>query len=425
VYWEGKTKEEILAGTTEETMRSLYTRPQRESIYHPATIGDIPQEVLEKAFLPLWRKDLNSASSVCRGWRPVAQEIIHPRLNINNQNNERIASLMCGYLLNSLVFGPESFQIAHLSLPVNDKLDVFIPAIAQLVSTTLSSLHISFQEMLVGDSSLWYEVLGFFFSRCQRLRNLRLIWFTFGNEQADIPQPFKDGFSRLKHLDLIDCGWNVRSFIESTPIPDLKSFKYSNEGGWDGEVEVVDAAVGKYGASLVRLNLGCFVSSANLIKIAELCPSLVDLSISYTEYGEELSLPAIKAIASLPRLKHLKIGINDGNEFGIADDALSALARCYELEHFSLESIKDMKKDELKVVLCGIGRNLLSLSLWELKEGYSEMIVEFCPNLQYLAIETKGIKADKVDTFKQTLKSGLKKLAKFMVNDVSVRLGCD
>jgi hypothetical protein len=43
--------EEILAGSTEETMRSLYFRKQRVSIYHAATIGDIPQEVLRKAFI--------------------------------------------------------------------------------------------------------------------------------------------------------------------------------------------------------------------------------------------------------------------------------------------------------------------------------------------------------------------------------------
>jgi hypothetical protein len=117
VYWEGKTKEKILAGTTKETMRSLYTRPQRESIYHHATIGDIPQEVLENALLSLGREDLVSASSVCRGWRPVAQEIIHFRVDIgdevNGMNTER---LLCGYQLNSLVFGPTSFRITTLML---------------------------------------------------------------------------------------------------------------------------------------------------------------------------------------------------------------------------------------------------------------------------------------------------------------------
>jgi hypothetical protein len=174
-----------------------------------------------------------------------------------------------------------------------------------------------------------------------------------------------------------DCGEDVRSFIEITPIPNLKSLKYSNEYGRGEEVEVVDAAVGKYGASLVRLNLGCYVTSANLVKIADCCKSLIDLSISYTIFNEEVSLPATKTIASLPRLKHLKIGSNDGKEFGIADDALSALARCYELEHLSIPPIS---QEELKAVVCGIGRNLLSLSLWELKEGYAEMILEYCPH---------------------------------------------
>jgi hypothetical protein len=405
-------------------MRSLYTRPQRESIYHPATIGDIPQEVLEKAFLPLWREDLISASSVCRGWRPVAQEIIHSRVDIDYRNHERISILMCGYQLNSLVFGPESFQITTLSLELSEVLagtDEIIPLIAQLVSTTLSSLDISFYE--VGDCSLWYEILGIFFSRCQRLKTLRLSWLTFGDDQADISHSFKDELSRLKQLDLIDCGGDVRSFIENTHIPNLKSFKYANdEEEKVDEIEVVGAAVVKYGGSLTRLNLGCYVSSANLVNIADRCKSLIDLSISFTQFDDVLSLPSIKATASLPRLKRLNFGTGGNDDCEIADGAIVALARCFTLKHLSFQSIK---REELRAVVHGIGMNLSSLALRDLKEGYSEMIVEHCPNLQYLELKTKMIDADKVDSFKQKLKSGLRKLAKLMVNGVSVRLGCD
>jgi hypothetical protein len=62
-------------------MRSLYARPHRGSIYEPATIHDIPQEVLEKSLIYLLSKleDLVSASSACRAWRPVAQKLIHSR----------------------------------------------------------------------------------------------------------------------------------------------------------------------------------------------------------------------------------------------------------------------------------------------------------------------------------------------------------
>jgi hypothetical protein len=64
-------------------MQSLYARPHRGSIYEPATIHDIPQEVLEKALrylLPdIESVDYNilSASLACRAWRPVAKKLRH------------------------------------------------------------------------------------------------------------------------------------------------------------------------------------------------------------------------------------------------------------------------------------------------------------------------------------------------------------
>jgi hypothetical protein len=69
---------EIIAGSTEDTMKSLYYRKQRASIYHPATIGDIPQEVLRKAFIYLLpgKAELVAPSEACRAWRPVAQDLM-------------------------------------------------------------------------------------------------------------------------------------------------------------------------------------------------------------------------------------------------------------------------------------------------------------------------------------------------------------
>jgi hypothetical protein len=93
-YSEWKSRGEILAGTTEETMRSLYTRPHRGSIYEPATIHDIPQEVLEKSLILLLPsiRDLVAASLACLAWRPVAQKLIHSRLKIRDW---RVESLVC------------------------------------------------------------------------------------------------------------------------------------------------------------------------------------------------------------------------------------------------------------------------------------------------------------------------------------------
>jgi hypothetical protein len=160
----------ILAGTTEEMMRSLYARPHRGSIYDPATIHDIPQEVLEKSLillLPLIR-DLVAASLACRAWKPVAQKLIHSRVKIDYR---RVESQVSGYQLKSLVFGSSSLQISTLSLDVYRIEKEYIPIIAQIVSSTLSSLNLDFNGD--DDVSVCYETLATFFSQCQWIRNLR------------------------------------------------------------------------------------------------------------------------------------------------------------------------------------------------------------------------------------------------------------
>jgi hypothetical protein len=59
----------ILAGTTADKMRAIYTRLHRSSINEPATIKDIPFEILKKSFLFLVKElgsDLASPSLTCR-----------------------------------------------------------------------------------------------------------------------------------------------------------------------------------------------------------------------------------------------------------------------------------------------------------------------------------------------------------------------
>jgi hypothetical protein len=52
------------------------SRPQRPSIYHLASVGDIPFEVIQKALRLVERADLRSASLACRAWNQAAVELI-------------------------------------------------------------------------------------------------------------------------------------------------------------------------------------------------------------------------------------------------------------------------------------------------------------------------------------------------------------
>jgi hypothetical protein len=404
-------------------MRSLYTRPHRSSIYYPASIHDIPQEVLGESLIYLLPSvsDLFSASMACRAWRPVAQKLVHSRVNIDHLRNlARRVSLICGYRLNSLVFGSSSFRISSLSFHVSRFVDDPIPTIAQIVGPTLSSLEILCWG-LDGDHDpnvdflVCFEILEIFFSRCRSIRNLRLDHFDLGDDPDEISPVIKEGFSRLKQLDLLWCKGDVRLFIESTPIPNLKSFRYKISDDEVNEEEIVEAVAVNYGPTLVNLNLDC-CTSVNIANIAERCPSLENLTLSLSEVGHEFSLSDMTLIASLPRLKYLELGPGCRVEAG----AVSALKRVRFLKHLQIGWIEGMC-DVLRV----IGRNLVHLDVYWL--SYDEMnwmdcIVEFCPNLQYLDLYFEGVKRDELV---KKAKRGLKNLAKLRLDDVYVRLGTD
>jgi hypothetical protein len=140
VFCEGKTRQAILAGTTPETMSSLYSRPHRGSIYEPASIHDIPQEVKERALIHLPRLDLVASSPTCRAWRPVAQLLFHDRATIDAECFEKS---ICRYQLNSLVYGDAGYRIATLTLELCGIRKEYIPQIAQIVAPSLLSLEIN------------------------------------------------------------------------------------------------------------------------------------------------------------------------------------------------------------------------------------------------------------------------------------------
>jgi hypothetical protein len=221
----------------------------------------------------------------------------------------------------------------------------------------------------------------------------------------------------LNQLDLINWYGDVRLFIESTPIPNLKSFRCTSyHNAPVDDIDIVDAVVTNYGRSLINLNLSiCYVSSANLVKIAECCHGLEKLNLLIIL--DISSLSDMKIIASLPRLKSLKIG----EYCRFADESVSALTRCRGLNHLGMYWQEDMR-DVLRV----IGRNLIGLELRDIYLESIDAVVEYCPDLQYLQVRIgERMFAGRVDEVKHKLKDGLKRLAKLKVNGFSVRLGTD
>jgi hypothetical protein len=198
-------------------MMSLYTRPHRGSIYEPATIHDIPQEVLERSLMYLLPSNfyLLLAGETCRAWRPVAQQIFHSQGLIHWGCLE---SMICGFHLKSLVFGSSSIGISNLTLDVKVDKDgthmigkEYIPLLSRLFAPTLNSLELisneehEEDEEMSGDFSHCYNILESFFYRCKGIRILRLINHKFGDNSASITTSIVDGFRRLKQLDLIEC----------------------------------------------------------------------------------------------------------------------------------------------------------------------------------------------------------------------------
>jgi hypothetical protein len=129
----------ILKGTTAVKMQYIYSRPQRNSIYEPATIHDIPYEILRESFLHLMSRfghDLVAASLACRAWRAVALNVMYSR-KMFLKEGEGIYWFICGLQLRSIV-GLERCTIKYLIL---EFIGIeYIPLIARAVAPTLSSL---------------------------------------------------------------------------------------------------------------------------------------------------------------------------------------------------------------------------------------------------------------------------------------------
>jgi hypothetical protein len=153
-------------GTTADNMRGVYSRPHRNSIYEPATIHDLPFEVLKESFLCLVKEfgsDIASPSLTCRAFRAVALELNSRKEFVHD--DRCIKSYICGLQLRSIV-GLDICTIKHLFDDNEFVGKEYIPLIARLVAPTITSLgNLAWgEEDSEEDSSLAsYEALGIFF----------------------------------------------------------------------------------------------------------------------------------------------------------------------------------------------------------------------------------------------------------------------
>jgi hypothetical protein len=327
-------------------MQAVYSRPHRNSINEPATAHDLPFETLNECLLHLLKKrgsDLLFASLVCRAWRAVALELMHSCKRFLDVN-KRIENFICGLQLRSLV-GLKRVLIKNLEIDMQSVEKKYISLLVPLVGPFLSSLDLGFGGE---DSTDCYEVLDVFFESCGGIRNLRLISFDFGDDPSLIYKPIKDGMSRLRQLDFLECVGDIRMFVENTPIANLQYLTY--ESGLDGseEYEIVSALTWSY-RNMKSIDLFAnFESSASFLKIAEYCRDIEN--IKFADKGEELLLERsdILAISSLHQLSSLKI-----YRCKMADEAASALAKCRGLKDLRMFRLADPS------VMSAIGRNLV------------------------------------------------------------------
>jgi hypothetical protein len=260
-------------------MRSVYSRIQRASIYHPATIGDIPQEVLREAFIYLLpgESDLLASSEACRAWRPVAQELMYSRQIVGERSD--IVLFVCGFHLKSLVLGRENVSINRLELKIEYARKENIHLLARLVAPSLTSLHLDFMsdDEPSFRSSYCYATLEVFFLHCRGTRNLSLIGFDFGIDPDSISPRIKEEFSRLANLKLTHCDGDSRMFVEAAPIPDLRNLRIVSY--YDSEI-VVAMAMNYRSLTSIYLHVRS-VSSATISAILQVVKYCRDLNFFF------------------------------------------------------------------------------------------------------------------------------------------------
>jgi hypothetical protein len=403
LFSSGKSGSQVYAGTSEEVMSVRPSVHQRSS-GDSTTFGDIPPEVVRKAFVHLSPSDLAAIRLVCRGWNPTAQDVMTSRLRVVAERKEKI---LCGLLLRRLV-GFDNFTIKTLELTVRGNELACIHDIINYADLTLSSLKLDFKS----PSSICYYALRVISNYCSGIRHLQFTGFEFGPSVAvldeDILKVVEIGLSRLNRLDLIRCRGNISSFIEHVGFPNLRWFGFVASGTFTSRAseEFIIAIAMKY-PTLAGIQVKArFKSSSSLLKVVESCRDLEKLI--YQKKSGDLVLSR-SDVLSLRRLKHLEIGCE------VNVDAVSALAKCKNLKSLRVGD------SDLSEVLPAIGMNLVSLKMGQVSKEVFEGIAQYCVNLQHL--ETSGDVADGESV--EVIKKGLKKLMKLKVNGASTRLGAD
>ena len=385
-------------------MMVLFRQTQRPSIYHAATIRDIPPEVHGESlsYLVPGKRDLVSASLVCRAWYPVARRLIVSKKSFGNG----IEKFGCGLQIRMMV-GADILWIGYLHLDLETIGKESAMMIVPFVSHSLSSLSLCFPQSL--DCVDLFEA---FFDQSPWIRSLKLESFYFGDDPASMSQSLKDGFGRLRQLDMELCRGNLEAFIEQIPTPDLRVFTFMSHSDPDVNTDILSAVAMNY-RSLTTIVIFVVLDSFDcLLKIVEDCRDVETLYL-YTARGPLMELADVKAIASLPRLKSLRI---EGGAF--EDDALSGLARCGGLRRLSLRNTSGLGD-----VLPIIGGRLFSLNIC-CNASIVPGIVEHCPGLEYLVLRFDDYHVDTAP-LEEACKSGLKRLAKLKMYGGSVRLGTD
>jgi hypothetical protein len=396
-------------------MRSLYARHQRASISDPATIGDNPQEMLRKAFIYLLpgKRDLLAPSESCRAWRPVAQELMHSRQVFGE--DRKVEQFLCGFHLQSLVFRMGSISINCLELDMRLVSIENALLLAQIAAPSLSILNLGFRVGIPFPTSLdCYAALDVFFKYCPRIKSLILSWFNFGDDPESISPTIKEGFGRLKKLDLTFCSGDILMSMDAAPIRDLRDLIFC-------ACSVGDSCFIEEIAENCRALTSIYIcddvySSASFLKVTKVCRDIERITLDIGDEGLLLESSDFEAFASLPRLKYLDIKCCI-----MTEQAASFLSRCRQLKHLEI-SWSDGVNDVLRV----IGKNLISLNVWGATCETWLGVIENCPNLVSLELDGEDLDSDvMMGSLNDVSKKRMKRLASLKVKSEAIRLGTD